>query len=586
MICDDPDMSREEMVFEQAYYALRQSGGRAGWKALKVQAVALNTALRARCGVPLAGAPDQTMPPGAAACYIDQTQRDRNAWLQRLVGPAREEASRPIEQHIALQQRLVDLGYLPPGTRADGIYGETTRSAIEAWQGAAGRPQATGFLSNDDALALSVSTMRASTPVASAGADASPGLHTGATVFACTNPRATRALGNKADPRQGDPGWVAFVKSDGRCFSVSPDQRWEQISVQGELLLLRRTPPVVGEPPLFFLPGDIQRESSATPAASAPSSVPTQDDVPTPLPDAAPEAIQPSPGPAPDAAVPVQPQEPAQDATPPSPSSQGTETTATPAPQSSGGAGGLIILLILIAAAGGFAARAYRKRQEANRRLARALELAVTEIAAQQRPLRVRLLQLVSVDAYGTVDLSKWIKEKELFVRTRVMPLLAAEGLSEEWPAIAGEVDHRIEMTASAAPVGRDQQASFVSDPEVFDPRMTPTDYELHCAMLLRSAGWDAQTTVASGDQGTDVIARRGGVTLVLQCKLYSQPVGNSAVQEISAARLHQQANYAAVVSNASYTSAAQQLARTNGVYLLHHEELRAFDPVLRRKAP
>ena len=32
---------------------------------------------------------------------------------------------------------------------------------------------------------------------------------------------------------------------------------------------------------------------------------------------------------------------------------------------------------------------------------------------------------------------------------------------------------------------------------------------------------------------------------------------------------------FAAVVSNAAYTAAAQQLARTNGVYLLHHEELR-----------
>lgn len=108
---------------------------------------------------------------------------------------------------------------------------------------------------------------------------------------------------------------------------------------------------------------------------------------------------------------------------------------------------------------------------------------------------------------------------------------------------------------------------------------MAPTDYELHCALLLRSVGWDAQTTVASGDQGADIIAHRGGVVLVVQCKLYSQPVGNSAVQEISAARLHQRADYAAVVSNASFTPAARQLAMTNGLYLLHHEELRVFDP-------
>ena len=146
-------------------------------------------------------------------------------------------------------------------------------------------------------------------------------------------------------------------------------------------------------------------------------------------------------------------------------------------------------------------------------------------------------------------------------------------------------MNHRLELAASAPFAGAVDEDQFTSDPQVFDPRMTPTDYELHCALLLRTAGWDAQTTVASGDQGTDVLARRGERTLVVQCKLYSQPVGNSAVQEISAARLHQRADYAAVVSNPAYTPTPanppppRQLARTNGVYLLHHEELRGFAP-------
>ena len=587
MICDNPDMSREEMVFEQAYYALRQANGRPDWKALKVEAIAFNTALRTHCGIPLAGTSDQTMPPGAAACYIDQTQRDRDGWLHRLTGAAHEEASRPIEQHVALQQRLVDLGYLPPGTRADGVYGETTRSAIQAWQEASGRQQTAGFLSDDDAAALSASTVRASAPAAPAGADVPSILHTGAIVFACINPRATRALGNKADPRQSNPGWVAFVRSDGKCFSVSPDQGWEQISEQDGLLLLRRTPPVAGEPPLFFMPTDIQRAAPAAPAPStapAPPAALVQQEAPQSVPDVASGTTQASPEPGADAAAPVQSQAPVQDAAPTSSAGQDVQTIATPSSPSSGGAGVVIFLLVPIAAVGAFVARAYLKRKEASRRVARAVELATTEIARQQQPLRVRKLQLVTVDPYGTVDLSRWITEKEMFVRTRIAPLLAAEGLSEEWPAIASHVDHRMEL-AALAPVGADQQVSFVSNPEVFDPRMTPTDYELHCALLLRSVGWDAQTTKASGDQGTDVIAHRSGVTLVLQCKLYSRPVGNDAVQEISAARLHQQADHAAVVSNAAYTAAAQQLARTNGVFLLHHEELRGFDPGARRRA-
>ncbi len=576
MICNNSDMSREEVVFEQAYYALRYFHGRGDWKALKAQAVTFNTTLRTQCGIPLAGASDQTMPAGAAACYIDQTEKDRDTWLQQLTGGAREEASRPIEQHIALQQRLVDLGYLPTGTKADGIYGEGTREAIGAWQRATGRPQATGFLSNDDAPALLASTVRTPTPGASDElAEGGSGLHTSTDVLACANPRAVRALNNKADPRQNDPGWIAFVKKDGECFSVSPDQQWEQISEQGGLLLLRRSPPVVGEPPLFFLPSDIQQ---AAPVAAPPPGMPSQQDAGSPLPEPAPAVTPSDTASLPNVAADAQPPEPVAETPPPSVGREHQNAEArAPAPQSSSGSGGLIFL-VLLAVVGAIAARFHLARKKAKRRLDRATYLASTEIAAQQRALRVRKLQLVSVDAYGTVDLTKWTKEKGIFIQTRIAPLLAAEGLGDLLPTIAGDVDHQIEMAASA-PIDMDQQAPFFSNPEAFDPRMAPTDYELHCALLLRSAGWDAQTTVASGDQGTDVIARRGGITLVLQCKLYSQPVGNSAVQEISAARLHQQADYAAVVSNASYTPAARQLAMTNGVYLLHHEELKVFDP-------
>jgi restriction system protein len=562
-ICDNPAMSREEMVFEQAYYALRHALGRDSWKSLKAEAVTFNTDLRATCGIPQAGAPDQTQPSGAADCYIRETERDRNAWLSRLSGASRQEAARPIEQHIALQQQLVDLGYLPAGTPADGIYGEASRVAISRWQTSTQRPTQDGFISGGDANAL----MRSSAAV-EAGSAASAGgglLQTSSTVFACANPRATRAINNTADPRQQNAGWVAFVKSDGRCFEASPDQQWEQISTQGDLLLLRRTPPVVGEPPLFFRASDIRQVvAQPAPAVVEPAPV-TVDEQPAPQPQAAPQiAAAPVPAPAP---APVE--------TPPAPAP--VEEPSAPPGSPSGSGGGFSALVVILLTLGAIGWFFYARNQAALRRRGKALEIALAEVTAQQRALRVRKLQLVTADAYGTVDVTKWVREKEHFLKTRVLPLLASAGLSEEWPLIAREVDHQIEIAASTVPTGAQQ--AYVSDPHFFDPRMTPTDYELHCALLLRSTGWDAQTTVASGDQGTDVIARRNGLVLVVQCKLYSQPVGNSAVQEISAARMHYQADYAAVVSNASFTTAARQLARTNGVFLLHHEELLVFDP-------
>ena len=221
----------------------------------------------------------------------------------------------------------------------------------------------------------------------------------------------------------------------------------------------------------------------------------------------------------------------------------------------------------------------HHARDAARRR--RALVVAGAEIEAQRSRLRVRRLQLVIPDQYGTQDLGRWTREKAYFCRSRILRSLAAKGLAELWPEIAREVDRRIERAAASAAgrCGTRGRRRAGEECRRFDPRMAPADYERHCAVLLRKAGWDAEVTVATGDQGTDVLARRGKRSLVLQCKLYSKPVGNSAVQQIAAARAHHRADFAAVVSNADFTRRARELAATNGVYLLHHDELAHFPP-------
>jgi restriction system protein len=61
----------------------------------------------------------------------------------------------------------------------------------------------------------------------------------------------------------------------------------------------------------------------------------------------------------------------------------------------------------------------------------------------------------------------------------------------------------------------------------------------------------------------------KDGRKMVVQCKLYSSPVGNDAVQQVSAARMHEKADLAAVVALRGYTKSARELAATNNVYLL-----------------
>jgi restriction system protein len=98
---------------------------------------------------------------------------------------------------------------------------------------------------------------------------------------------------------------------------------------------------------------------------------------------------------------------------------------------------------------------------------------------------------------------------------------------------------------------------------------------------LLEQAGWKARQIGRSGDQGADVLAEKGNVSAVLQCKLWNQPVGNTAVQEVVAAKKLYSASTAFVVSNQPFTVSAKILAAANHVHLLHHNDLASLDSFL-----
>jgi len=116
-----------------------------------------------------------------------------------------------------------------------------------------------------------------------------------------------------------------------------------------------------------------------------------------------------------------------------------------------------------------------------------------------------------------------------------------------------------------------------------FHEDMSPEEFEHYCADVLRQMKWQARVTQASADQGVDIVADKRGIRIVIQCKKYSKPVGNRAVQEIVAAIAHEEAQQGVVVTTSDYTPAAKKLAASNEVLLLHHSDLPKIDRLLAR---
>jgi len=103
---------------------------------------------------------------------------------------------------------------------------------------------------------------------------------------------------------------------------------------------------------------------------------------------------------------------------------------------------------------------------------------------------------------------------------------------------------------------------------------MNPYNFEKLLGMIYEAQGYRVEVTPKSGDQGADVILERAGERVVLQAKLYGQPVGNHAVQEVNSAKNHYRCHRAIVVSNNTFTRAAMELARTNNVELVDRLQL------------
>ncbi|ACA18762.1 restriction endonuclease [Methylobacterium sp. 4-46] len=214
-------------------------------------------------------------------------------------------------------------------------------------------------------------------------------------------------------------------------------------------------------------------------------------------------------------------------------------------------AGGLALAVILVRRLG--RGRRFRRR-------ARAL------VARHREVLALRRRQESYLDAYDNLILDGWERERAYYIARTLVPRLEAEGYADLIPERRADLVAIVEA-ASLAPAGPEEEL--------------PDDgiaYERYCAALLERAGWAARATRASGDQGADVIAEQRGVRLVLQCKRYTKPVGNAAVQEVVAARSYWSADWAAVVSNAGFTPAARKLAAATDVLLLHHDDLAVLE--------
>lgn len=108
----------------------------------------------------------------------------------------------------------------------------------------------------------------------------------------------------------------------------------------------------------------------------------------------------------------------------------------------------------------------------------------------------------------------------------------------------------------------------------------TPREFERLVGQALSAKGYDVTHTPVTGDQGADLILRLGGQSIAVECKKYKGSVGNSAVQQVIAARTFYGTDEAWVVTTGQFTRSAKELAAIGKVKLLDGGRLKTlFEP-------
>ena len=196
------------------------------------------------------------------------------------------------------------------------------------------------------------------------------------------------------------------------------------------------------------------------------------------------------------------------------------------------------------------------------------------------RLLSVKRNQLVVHDGYGNYRLQPWIDHVDYFIDNVILREARRHGLRVDGVTRGTARWSRIRKVLLRTLQDEDDaSADAVSHADI----VSGEHYETLCRNLLQARGWTVETTPMTGDQGADLIAEAHGRRVVIQCKFHARSIGNKAVQEAFAAAGFHGGDAAVVVSNASFTRSACQLAEANGVLLLHHDQLPDLERLVRQ---
>ena len=107
--------------------------------------------------------------------------------------------------------------------------------------------------------------------------------------------------------------------------------------------------------------------------------------------------------------------------------------------------------------------------------------------------------------------------------------------------------------------------------------KLDPVEFEQFCGYLYELRGYAAHMTATSGDEGVDLLLKKGNRKEVVQCKRYQGSVGQPTVRDMYGTMLHTNSASSAIVTTGRFTRAAETWAANKPIELVDGHELMSW---------
>lgn len=93
--------------------------------------------------------------------------------------------------------------------------------------------------------------------------------------------------------------------------------------------------------------------------------------------------------------------------------------------------------------------------------------------------------------------------------------------------------------------------------------------FEIEVANFFKKQGYDTMLTKATGDEGVDIVLRKNGQKIIVQCKAHKKSIGVAVVRDLLGTMIHQNADQAIIVSLSGFSKNVYEFAIDKNIKLM-----------------